>query len=158
MSMSDNTYGKLKTAVIALESTIPHRETLNERVSQANVGWHIMHSLKTINQIYQVVEQSDPSSYRKTFNTTRLMITLMGRIPRGKAKAPKQVRPPEVIDQQMLTKELAMANKNLELFKTLHPKAHFAHPYLGMYKRDHALKFLTLHTRHHLKIVQDILK
>ena len=49
------------------------------------------------------------------------------------------------------------AQQNLRLLAGLPSGAHFTHPYFGVLNKSHTTKFLTLHTRHHLSIISDIL-
>ena len=42
-------------------------------ISKANVGWHIDHSLKVINTVFEVLKNSNPKEYKKKFNLLRLI-------------------------------------------------------------------------------------
>ena len=50
----------LEQQLDALKNHIKDRHKKNSNVSQADVAWHIDHSLKTINKIYETLETSDP--------------------------------------------------------------------------------------------------
>ncbi|WP_290700892.1 hypothetical protein [Lacinutrix sp.] len=51
------------------------------------------HSLKVINKVSDALQNSDPATYKKNFSFLGKVFF----IPREKAKAPKHVKPPEVI-------------------------------------------------------------
>jgi hypothetical protein len=78
-------------------------------------------------------------------------------IPRGKAKAPKQVLPVDAIAIEDLQNKLALAKSNIALLEKLHKNSFFTHPYFGDLNLKAAIWFLKLHTQHHLKIVNDII-
>mgnify|MGYP001350909674 FL=1 len=88
------------------------KEDLN--VSKANIGWHIDHSLKVINSVSEVLKNSDPYQYKKKFNLLRIFIFILGYFPRGKAKSPKKVLPPEIILREDLENQIAVAVSNLK--------------------------------------------
>ena len=50
----------LHLLVNQLESNISQFETTNHSVSGGSVGWHIEHSLKTIDQIITACKNSNP--------------------------------------------------------------------------------------------------
>jgi hypothetical protein len=73
-----------------LESDISSFDKVNLAVSSGSVGWHIEHSLNTIDQIVTACKNSNPSNYQWRFNFNRFLILILAKkIPRGKAKAPK---------------------------------------------------------------------
>ena len=129
----------------------------NLAVSAVNVGWHISHSLKVINNILHRLQNSDPGKYKKQFNFLRLYILLFGRIPRGKAQAPSAVLPDKEIDATQLNEQITLTRKNLSKLKDLSKKAFYTHHYFGDLDRNQTVKFLTIHTEHHLKIIRNIL-
>ncbi|MGW9684255.1 DUF1569 domain-containing protein [Flagellimonas sp. 2504JD1-5] len=141
-----------------IERYILQRDITNLKVSKANVAWHLDHMLKTINVIYKSLEASNPEAYKSNFNLTRTLIYIWGDFPRGVAKAPRVVRPPEVILTEDLHRQIEKAKENLKKIKNLDSNAHFEHPYFGVLNKKKSIKFLKIHTHHHLKIVRDILK
>lgn len=140
-----------------MEALLPQSTTKNEAVSKESVGWHIHHNLKVINGVAQVMANCDPSKYRWKFNFTRLVVLLTGRIPRGRAKAPKQVRPPQDFTVEDVRAELEQGKKSAKIFQNLPQGAYFDHPLMGNLNLKKSLRFLEIHTEHHLKIVRDIL-
>lgn len=142
-----------------LESKISQFETTNLVVSNGSVGWHIEHSLKTIDQIVSACKNSEPSKYQWHFNFKRFLImSIAKKIPRGKARAPKIVRPEGDINQETLALSLSKVKENLVNWENLEKNAHFPHPFFGVLNKKETENFLVLHTKHHLMIVKDILK
>ena len=140
-----------------LTTYIESRDISNPKVSKANVAWHIDHSLKTINRICEVLISSNPKEFKTNFSISRILIYARGDFPRGIAKAPKKVRPPEEILTENLYSQLDEARKNLKKIALLDKNAHFVHPYFKTINRNQSKKFLLIHTKHHLKIIRDIL-
>ncbi|WP_298120261.1 DUF1569 domain-containing protein [Flavobacterium sp.] len=146
----------LQNLISQLETKIPLYEKTNSSVSSSTVGWQIEHSLKTIYQIASVVKNSNPQEYQWKFNKSKLFISILGFIPRGKAKAPKVVLPDENISEESLINSLQNVNAILEEWKSFDNDAYFKHPYFGNLNKKSTMWFLKLHTNHHLKIVNDI--
>lgn len=147
----------LNQLLYQIEQNIPKKELKNEAISKSTVGWQLDHALKVINAVCGVIIKTNPDNYKKEFNLMRLVLFPICYIPRGKAKAPKIVRPPEVISETDLLNQLQQAHKHIELVKPLPKKAHFKHHVFGMLSKKQTLRFLEIHTKHHLKIVSDIL-
>lgn len=140
-----------------LFSYVAKAEKIDPAISSVNVGWHIEHSCLVINKIVAAVLKSDPSTYKWRFNMKRSMLFVLHRFPRGKAKAPEAVKPKQeapVDFPALLEKTRSM----LAQLRQAAPKQYFLHPYLGDLHKKHTYLMLDIHTRHHLKIVQDILK
>lgn len=145
---------KLNEAV----SYLPEMEIKNPEVSEAAVSWHIDHIFLVVNQIYKTLEQSEESDYKNEFNMTRAYVFTFNTIPRGKATAPEAVRPKDNIDIDTIQFHYDQALTTVEQFSDLPEKKHINHPVFGTLNRDRTIKFLTIHTEHHLKIIRDILK
>lgn len=148
----------LKNLISQLESKIPFFDKANPSVSNSTVGWQIEHSLKTIHQISLAVKNSNPIEYQWKFNKSKLFISIIGFIPRGKAKAPKVVLPDGTISEESLTNSLQNVKTIIEEWKSLDKNAYFQHPFFGNLNKKSTEWFLKLHTNHHLKIVNDICK
>ena len=150
---------ELQSLLNKLNSNISSFEKENSNISNGSVGWHIEHSLKTINQIITACKNSNPSKYQCHFNFKRFLImSVAKKIPRGKAKAPKIVRPEGDITLETLHLSLEKVNENLLNWKSLDKNAHFPHPFFGVLNKKESENFLVLHTKHHLMIIKDILK
>ena len=140
-----------------MESKIVHSEISNEHISKANVAWHLDHSLKVINSVATVLQKSD-SDYKWNLNLKRVYFLLVKRIPRGKARAPKAVQSFDEITTKNIERQLKTARALIHEMETMNPKTNFIHPYIGKLNLKQAFIFIEIHTKHHLKIIDDILK
>lgn len=140
-----------------LEEYFPHFQETNTTISSKSLGWHIDHSLKVIISICQVLQKSDPATYRKDINFHRLFIFPTGTIPRGRGKAPKPVVSKTEIRAEALTEQFDAARSSIEVIQQLPENSHFKHVVFGRLNRKKSEQFLSIHTEHHLKIIRDIL-
>jgi hypothetical protein len=141
-----------------LEQQLSERDRINPDVSKVDVAWHIDHTLKTINRIYDSLHSSDPSKYKWRPNVGRTFVFTSGSIPRGRGKSPSVVVPPDTITTENILHQLETARKKMRTINALEPKSNFTHPYFGQLNRNDSKKFIQIHTIHHLKIIRDILK
>ena len=130
----------------------------NKMVSEANVGWHIMHSCLVITSITDAIMKSDPSLYKKKFSWKAFFVLLFNKIPRGKAKAPSFTQPASEVSSDMVLQQIADARKSAELLLTLNKNKYFTHPIFGDLQLPTAIRFLYVHSYHHEKIIRDILQ
>ncbi len=148
----------LMRTLAQLSVALRHKDELNTQISEANVAWHIDHSLRVINAVYDSLKNSDPADYKSEVNPVRSYVLDNKRIKRGVAKAPTHVLPKQTIKPTEILNELEEAKKAVILFDTLAKKSFFQHHSLGMMKTSEAKKFLKIHTQHHLSIINDILE
>ncbi len=148
----------MKSELNTIEKYLVHRDSLNTEVSKVAVAWHLDHSLKVINGICDTLQASDPKKYKKKFNVPRLFSFTFGFIPRGRAQSPKSVLPPDTIKTGDIVKQLALARDKMVGLDALDEKTNFRHPVFDRLNKKQAKRFIEIHTRHHLKIVKDILK
>jgi hypothetical protein len=141
-----------------LENHIPNFEKTNPNVSNSTVGWQIDHCLLVINGIISQLEISDPTEFQSKFNFPKFMVFTMGKIPRGKARAPKTVNPTEKATVIELQTKIELAKNNILKLTSFSENLFFKHPFFGDLNKKQTEKFLTIHTKHHLKIIEDILK
>ena len=141
-----------------LEIKIAKEDAINAAVSKSSVGWHIEHSLLTINMIIEALKKSDPISYQWKFSFIKTLVFTLNKIPRGRAKAPGIVQPKNTFTVETLKKHLDQTKEKLGEFATLQPNNYFEHPFFGKLKLKPTIKFLKIHTRHHLAIINDIIK
>lgn len=149
---------KIIALINELETKIPHSEKLNPTISGGSVGWHIHHSLLVGLQIIKAVEKSDPKNYRWKFNLNKSFVYTLNKIPRGKAKAPESVRPKEQLDAVVMKQHMELLKNRLPVLDTLHPNNYFKHPYFGNLNVKATIKMLMLHTKHHIRIINDIIR
>lgn len=149
---------KLNQYINQLEKHSKHYATINKKVSSKGVDWHIDHSLKVFNNVVFSLKKSNPADFKWKFNFLRSYILCSGKIPRGKAKAPKAVNNLNTISIDELNQQLIEAKKYVLELPNLHKKSNFNHPYFGVLNLRMTILFLEIHTRHHIKIIDDILK
>ena len=149
---------KIYLLLNSLEAHIENHSVSNPKISDADIAWHIDHSLKVINNVIIALQNSDPNSYENNFSFLGKLFFKLGFFPRGKAKAPKHVKPPEVILKKDLISQIQLAKTNVETTVNLDKNAYFKHPLFGNINTTRVYRFLVLHTNHHLKIINDIMK
>ncbi len=154
----DKRNSNLKVKLNEVASYIALRDTINLEVSEASIAWHMDHIYLMVNQLHKALEYSDESNYKAEFNKTRDYVFTSNTLPRGKVTAPEAVRPAENVTINTLQMHYDQALATVEKLPTLPENKHFNHPILGTMNRDETIKFLTIHTKHHLKIIRDILK
>ncbi|WP_299314091.1 DUF1569 domain-containing protein [uncultured Aquimarina sp.] len=137
---------------------IQFRDCVNANVSEVPIAWHLDHSLKVINKIHDVLKSSDSTVYEKRFNLVRSFSFTFGFIPRGRGESPGSVLPPNDIKTEDILSQLEIARENLSELSSLELNANFIHPVFGQLNKKQAKRFLKIHTKHHLKIIQDILR
>tara|TARA_R110002126_G_scaffold181187_4_gene330028 strand:- start:39211 stop:39777 length:567 start_codon:yes stop_codon:yes gene_type:complete len=141
-----------------IKEHLHYLEKENVAVSKVSVGWHLDHSLKVINTVLDILKQSDTEEYEKKFNFFRFYIFLKGSFPRGKVKSPKRVLPPEIILIKALEEQIRLVENSLKNYPSIQENQFFTHPIFKQLNKKQTLKFLKLHSQHHFKIIQDILK
>ncbi len=149
---------KLIQVLNDFEKQAPPYSNNNKLVSEANVGWHIMHSCLVITSITKAITASDPALYKKKFSWKAFLVLLLNKIPRGKAKAPSFTQPANEVSMEMVLQQIIEARKSVELLSTAENNKYFTHPIFGDLQLPTAIKFLYVHTYHHEKIIKDILQ
>lgn len=156
--MSENRIKILNQLLSQIEKNIPNKTLKNPSVSKSDIGWQLDHALKVFNAVSNWTINSNPKEYKREFNMWRSVLFPLCYIPRGKVKAPKHVLPPKIIEPIDLKTQLQTAKAQIKKLKTLPEKAYFKHFIFGMLSKKQTLRFLQMHTNHHLKIVNAILK
>lgn len=149
---------RITSYINQLEIHIPNHKVKNLKVSKSTVGWQIDHSLKVINNVAKALQTSESGLYKNNFSFLGKFFFTIGFFPRGKAKAPKHVKPPEVVLEEDLRSQVLLAKSNIEALQDLDKNAFFKHPLFGNINTKRVHRFLELHTHHHLKIIDDILR
>ncbi|MBC7642606.1 MAG: DUF1569 domain-containing protein [Flavobacterium sp.] len=148
----------LEKLVQELETNIVHKDKIKLDISKSDIAWQIDHSLKVINGIIFQLKNSNPKDYNWTFNLKRLLVFTLNKIPRGKATAPKSVQAFERIYETYLIDQIEISKKLISDIENLDKNCNFKHPYFDILNKKQTIKFLNIHTNHHLKIIKDILK
>jgi hypothetical protein len=148
---------KLLNLINELDSKILFHSRTNPAISRATVGWHIEHSLLVIGKTIKALENSDPKDYKWEFSLSRFVVYTMNRVPRGKGRAPEVVQPKEEPNKDCLMANISLARAKVRELDRFHPKQNFKHPYFGKLNVRSTTKFLRLHTKHHLNIINEII-
>lgn len=148
----------LTSLIKELENKLPFIDKKNEAVSKVTVGWHLEHSLLAMIKMISAVENSNPTEFRKNYNLKRSIVLMLGKIPRGKAKVPDSVIPGSTINMSTINPLLEKAKGKVDLFEKLTKDKFFTHPVFGAVRVKKARRIIAIHTIHHTKIINDILK
>jgi hypothetical protein len=151
-------FNYLNLQIEELEKFFPMIDLKNQDVSKVNVGWHLSHSLKVINEVCSSLKNSKPSDFKSQFNLKREIVFALGSFPRGKARAPKFVMPEGKVTMEILLDQLRTSKENLKSFESLERNNYVDHPYFNQLNKIQAKRLLEVHTKHHLKIIKDIIK
>lgn len=149
---------KIEYQLQKIEALLPQITVTNNKVSKASVGWHLEHLLLILNSSLKGLTMTDPKDYNPTFSIKKFIFLNFGLIPRGRIRAPKQFFPAEIPTVESITKLLNLARERLRATEELHEKSFITHPFLGDFDKKTTFRFLWLHSNHHLKIADDILK
>jgi hypothetical protein len=147
----------LQRLIAELELKIPEYTRRNEAISAGDIGWHIQHTCLVATRIINALKASDPSKYKWKYNWKRSYVFLINKIPRGKIKAPASVFPKDNITFETIQQAIGNAKDELNSLASMETSHYFNHPFLGDLDVKRTKKFLVLHTRHHLKIINEII-
>ncbi|WP_310380048.1 DUF1569 domain-containing protein [Flavobacterium sp.] len=141
-----------------LETKIVFRDIENSSVSKSAVSWHIDHTLRVLSLVIETLKNTKPTDAKRKFNILKQLVFITGIIPRGKAKAPKSVQSFEEITLETLKLQFKETRFLVSLLNHLNVNSSFIHPYFGVLNLKETEKFLYLHTKHHIKIINDIIQ
>jgi hypothetical protein len=147
----------LDTLLDSIAIYISDYELLNTEVSQSNIGWHIEHTLLTINGIVEALTRSNPKDFKPKFSVIKYIVLVTKKIPRGKARVPKVVAPKVEYTADSLRQHLEVTKEKIKQLELISEAHFFEHPYFGGLKKKQTIRFLEIHTNHHLKIIRDII-
>jgi hypothetical protein len=68
------------------------------------------------------------------------------------------VQPKEQMSADEMKKTFELLKARLPVLDTLHPNNYFKHPVFGNLNVKATIKMLVLHTKHHIGIINDIMK
>lgn len=127
-------------------------------VSSWSAGEHLDHTIKVALAFLEQIRKDEPGDWPGVNWSGRLVLTL-GWIPRGKARAPERVRG-AVCDVGVLDSTIARVESLLVQLRTSPPKERrlplAKHPYFRGLNAAESARMVEVHTRHHLKIVEEI--
>ena len=154
----ENSDDFLDEELAEIESLIEKRDVKNTAVSQADVAWHLDHSLKVVNRLSESLSSSNPEDFSSDLSMSRLVVFTTGIIPRGRAQASEEFLPPDDIRTEDIIAQLATARTHIAGLSSLDEKAHMEHPVFKTLDKGQTKRLMKVHTRHHLKIIRDILR
>jgi DinB superfamily len=149
---------KIAAAVTELRSKIPQMELSSSSVSASSVGWHIAHALLVNNRIITGLGKSNAADYKGKFSILKLLVLTTGKIPRGRGRAPDAVVPGNDFTADSLQQQAEKALEKIKELATLQPNSFIEHPVFGNLNLKSTTRFLEVHARHHLSIIDDIIR
>ena len=159
MSHLHQQLSSLEQTVQSLEQFIAHKQVLVPRVSQASVGWHLQHSALVIQNIIKAMQAADPVAFQPRRGFWKTLVLTSGRMPRGRARAPKRSMPPQLLEKdEEVNAEIRTAVELVPTIASMHQHAHFMHPVFGHLNVRQAIRLMNIHTRHHILIIRDIVR
>lgn len=121
---------------------------------------HLDHSLKVAVAVVRTLLRADAQRGRRISALGRLILFL-GWIPRGRGKAPERLSGARASSVELLA-TLDHHEAQLAQLEASHLASArgpiVPHPYFGGLTPPQALRFVAIHTHHHLKIVADVLR
>jgi hypothetical protein len=154
----------LQATIAEIEHQLEQLSALADQteVREAVSGWspveHVDHCLKVCSSVLRgIVDPRQPLP--SGVNLLGRAVLIIGRFPRGRGKSPQSLRGTRATREQI---EMAMAEVRRHLRTVTEPDFRAAegpiirHPYFGGLNATDAFRFLTIHNRHHLRIIADI--
>jgi hypothetical protein len=133
--------------------------TLKQAVSGWSAAEQLDHVLKvTASVLARALQQPEPEALPKGINLIGRIILGIGWIPRGKGRSPKSMRG-EPATCAALQGQVTSVRQQLDAVTAAHVARSaplVPHPRFGGLSTDQALRFMVVHTEHHLKIVREI--
>ncbi len=149
---------KLQRYIDEMESLASQHELSNSKISASSIGWHLEHTLLVLEKSMSALASSVKANYSPKSSFKKTVILFTGKIPRGVARSPKHVLPEASnIDVENLLARIAAVKSKLESVSTFPADQYISHPIFGDLKLKKAVRFLEIHSFHHLKIVREIL-
>jgi hypothetical protein len=139
-----------------LSKHLADADKINTKVSSANVGWHIEHSLLVIIKMVNAFTASDPAQYKWKFNLSRTIVFAVNRFPRGRGKAPDVVNPKQV-EKTDINLLFEKTRQKIDELNKADSNKFYEHNIFGILNKKHTLKVLAIHTNHHIQIIKDII-
>ena len=141
-----------------LESYFPQLEKINSEITHSNVGWQIDHALRVLRAISKELEDSNPAKFKGKFSFAKFFVMTTKYIPRGKSKVPRILQNDKEITKESINDFLDRTKLQVNKINSLDKNSFFPHPIFGHMNKDEAIRFIEIHTEHHLKIIRDMLR
>lgn len=159
---------RLRAQLAQLEGLVADRAAGDRRVPSIS-GWsvaeHVEHLARAHGAIFarliQLTEPDDPTSSGGRVTLLGLVVLLVGRIPRGRGKAPAPSQP--IGGGGDARAQLEAARVQLEQLadrtdRLAASRGRFGHPYFGRLHPRQWLRFAEIHADHHLRIAREIVR
>ena len=134
-------------------------------VSEWSAGQHLHHIAQSNRVIARsiaglVTSESETDADRRV-NLAGITILASGYIPRGRGKAPARLHPPSSLAREDIESAVTASVRSIDGLKELagiieKRRSRLKHPYLGYLRSSQWLRFMNVHTGHHLRIVRDV--
>jgi len=144
-------------SLVRLRELSEHSAVRVPHVSSWSIGMHVQHCVLAAVGICRVLESSRAPPPRTWRTLVGRFVLWRGRLPRRRATAPPVTVPEVELSSTQLEALLGGAASVLEQARALPADSWFGHFALGTLRRDEALRFIDVHTNHHLRIVAEIL-
>ena len=151
---------QIQKQLAAIEQHVQRPNQRDESVSVWSVHQQAEHVLLANSGILKLIETAERPAQPGERSLRGWFVLRFGFIPRGQAKAPEAVIPKERAREELLQ----LVSESRERIARLDVSALEEdeepvgnHPYFGALSSREWLRFMSVHGRHHLKIVDDIL-
>jgi len=162
--MVNKFFNRVKDQIPELETKLAVCDVYEIEVSAWSVANHLEHVLRAHIAILQQIEKHFSHEPEKGKRLTLLgrFVLLFGRFPKGFAKAPNLSAPRGCTESELrdyLTEFEATCERLQQNIPEL-TKSHYAfpHPFFGQMSIKQWLRLIEVHTRHHLRIIENILE
>jgi hypothetical protein len=160
--LTDGTLTRIRTQFERMRELTRSAElsARNERVSTWCLAEQLDHTTKVTASVVDVLGDANAPPLDGGINFLGRLVLLFGWIPRGVGKSPRRLTGTHAAatDLEAALAQLAKAFDELPFDRLRASRTPLVrHPKFGGLTPPQALRFLEVHTRHHLKIVDDIL-
>ena len=152
---------KINQQLEKIYSIVEGGDKFEKEISNWSVYKQLEHILITKKKVTKAIIEKQQVEEKKPRTFISYIVLTIGYLPRGKAKVPKIVEP-KGVSQNELRNLLNDTKANLSKLDNIDYKNIDSvvenHPYFGGLNSKEWLRFLEVHTNHHLKIIRDIEK
>jgi len=149
----------LESQIDELAGYIDRAELVSPDVSGWSVGQQIEHSLLSIRTMVAAIGRtSDGSGPESSLTAIGRLVLMSGQIPRGRGQAPASVTVEATPNEEHLLRSVEKARSAIARLDEISDAGVFDHPYFGVLDKKRTIRFIEIHTDHHLAIVRDILE
>jgi len=159
----DHLYSEMETLLERPEVVLRHRYPAISKWSTDEQIQHVLLANRwALSTMVSMLRDEAEFSESGRLKPLGMLLLGFGAIPRGRGKAPTAAKPSTEatlsdlrVNHRQQRGYLRKIRENQDLARSLSTR--FQHPVLGDFTLSHGLRFVRVHTRHHLKIVNEIL-